>query len=78
MGGGGRSAAEGFFVTLFTKKDVKGGDEEGLGALFFLGLISLGEVTIGEEIFLFSVVAEFASSLFRFKFCLGLVNPLEL
>jgi hypothetical protein len=47
----------GIFGLLFTRKGVSL-EEEGLGALFFLGLISLGEEIIGDEFFLFSAVAK--------------------
>ncbi len=52
-----------FLGVLLTGKDDKEGEGEGLGALLlFLGLTSLGEETIGEEIFLFSEVAKAENS----------------
>ena len=52
-------STSGFLGLLLMRKGVSLEVEEGLGALlFFLGLVSLGEETMGEEFFLFSAVAK--------------------
>ena len=56
-------STSGIFELLLIRKGVSLEVEEGLGALlFFLGLVSLGEETMGEEFFLFSAIvkAEFS------------------
>ncbi len=61
---------------MLTKNAVNEGEVDGLGALlFFLGLISLGEETTREDIFLFSAVAR--AELSGAGVCFGLLKPFE-